>query len=128
MSTVTTNRQIDLAALGFPASQRWDGTTGEVSAEVDVSTLRAAVDAAPADPTPQREANDATLRQQAQANLAVLRTSIDTLKTITDKTNANIGPADTKAVAREARRVARQLVALTWLFLGELDSADIGTD
>ena len=72
--------------------------------------------------------NEKTLRQQAAANLDVLRASIDTLKTVTDKTNANIGPADTKTVARESRRLARQMVALTRLFLGELDSADTGTE
>lgn len=75
-----------------------------------------------------KQANGATLRQQARDSLTTLRTSIDTLKAITDKTNANIGPADTKAVARETRRVARQVLALTRLLIGALDSADTGTD
>lgn len=77
---------------------------------------------------PPEVAAEATLRQQAQASLTALRTSIDTLKAITDKTNANIGPADTKAVARETRRVARQVLAVSRLLLGALDSADTGTE
>lgn len=70
---------------------------------------------------------EATLRQQAHDAITALRTSIDTLKAITDKTNANIGPADTKAVARETRRVARQVLAVSRLLLGAVDSADTGT-
>lgn len=73
------------------------------------------------------EVNDATLRQQARDSLAALRTSIDTLATITAKANADITAADTKAVARETRRVARQLLAISRLVLGALDSADTGT-
>lgn len=79
-------------------------------------------------PDDPRLVNSDLLRQQAAGSIDALRTSIDTLKAITDKTNANIGPADTKAVARETRRVARQVLALSRLFVGALDSADTGTD
>lgn len=48
MSTITITRRIDLTALPFPASERWDGTTAEITAEVPEADLRTAIDAAPA--------------------------------------------------------------------------------
>lgn len=48
MSTVTTNRQVDISGLGFEASSRWDGATCTVvAAGVGQAALQAAVDAAP---------------------------------------------------------------------------------
>lgn len=126
MSTVTTSRKIDIMALPFEAVVRGSGGTWTVEADVTQSVLQAAVDAAPDDPAPVREANRAAMLVQVADSLTVLRTSIDTLQLITDKTNATIGPADTKAVARECRRVARQVVALSRLFVGSLDSTDTG--
>jgi hypothetical protein len=124
VSTVTTTRRIDLLQLGIPATIRQDGDTFTVEADADQATLQAAVDACPLDT---RDEVQLTLRQQALDSLTVLRTSIDTLQAITDKTNASIGPADTKQVARECRRVSRQVLALTRLILGELDSSDTGS-
>lgn len=119
----------ELATAGVvvtdPPSVTGDELTLAVT-EADRPAVEAVLAAHTGAPSPW-VANDATLRDQAKTNIAALRTSIDTLQAITDKTNANIGPADTKTVARETRRVARQLVVLTRLFLGELDSIDIGT-
>lgn len=95
--------------------------------DIDVSNVSLS-QSEPTEAERQASANRSILRDQAKTNLAVLRTSIDTLKTVTDKTNANITPGDTKTVARETRRVARQLIAVTRLFLGELDTADTGTE
>lgn len=89
--------------------------TAEENAEADVRELAET-----------RESNASTLRQEARESLAILLASIDTLQAVTDKANNQIGPADTKAVARESRRVARQLIAITRLVIGELDSIDIG--
>lgn len=54
MSEATANRQIDLEALSWPASQTWDGTEATIVAPdaPDDATLQAEVDAAPdyADP------------------------------------------------------------------------------
>lgn len=60
MSTVTTDRQIDLTGLAWPATQSWDGTEAIIAADVPEADLRAAVDAAPehvdADPAAGRAA------------------------------------------------------------------------
>ena len=70
--------------------------------------------------------NETALQVDAVTQLDVLLTSIATLKVVTDKANADIGPADTKTVAREARRVALQVVRLTRLLLNVTDSVDAG--
>lgn len=72
-------------------------------------------------------ANSDTLRTQVRDSIATLRTSIDSLQAITDKANNQINAADTKDVAREARRIARQVIALSRLLVGALESSDTGT-
>src|SRR5687767_12073491 len=52
--------------------------------------------------------NEQTLDSGARGSISTLLTSVNTLKTIIAKTNAEIGPADTKDVARETLRVLRQ--------------------
>lgn len=86
----------------------------------------AAADAAIA--TQAAQDNEATLRVDAAAQLDVLLASIATLQVVTDKSNNAIGGADTKTVARECRRVARQLVRITRLLVGALDTADAGPE
>lgn len=73
-------------------------------------------------------ANRQTLNDQLEADLAVLLSSIETLKAIYSKTNAEIGPKDTKDVARETRRVARSLVRVVRLLTGLVGSIDSGTE
>lgn len=72
--------------------------------------------------------NEAVLREQAKASVDALLASIESLKTIYNKANSEIGPRDTKDVARETRRVARQLVTITRIVVRALDSTDTGTD
>ena len=127
----------EVAALGWlpvtdtPRPDDTADTTHDYSMQV-VDGLPAVV-WTPRPKTPEELADEAaaakeqTLRQQAHDSLTALRTSIDTLKAITDKANADIGPRDTKDVARETRRVARQVLALTRLLLGALESSDTGT-
>lgn len=67
-----------------------------------------------------------TLRSQVAAQITVLLASIDALKVISDKANADIGPRDTKDVARECRTVARTTVRMARLLGGVLDSTDSG--
>lgn len=74
-----------------------------------------------------RAENGATLRAQVGDSLTALRASTDSLQAVVGKTNAQIGPGDTKDVARECRRVARQVLALSRLFLEALESADTGS-
>ena len=74
-----------------------------------------------------RRDNATVLNTQVGADISVLLTSIEALKVIYNKTNANIGPADTKDVAREARRIARQVIALSRLVSKSLASTDTGT-
>lgn len=47
MSTVRITAEIDLAALPFPASCSWDGTSGTVTADVPEAELAEAVKVAP---------------------------------------------------------------------------------
>ena len=72
--------------------------------------------------------NEASLTADSIANLDVLLASITSLKTVTDKANAEIGPGDTKTVARESRRAARQVVRITRLLLDASDTTDAGTE
>lgn len=72
--------------------------------------------------------NEATLREQARVSIDTLLASIEALKTIYSKANSEIGPNDTKNVARETRRVARQLVTITRIVVRALDSTSTGSD
>jgi hypothetical protein len=72
--------------------------------------------------------NEETLRTGAEGAISTLLTSITALKAITDKTNANIGPADTKDLARELRQVTRQLLRLTRIVTETFDTADVGAE
>lgn len=74
-----------------------------------------------------RRDNSGTLTTQVGADISVLLASIEALKVIYNKTNATIGPADTKDVAREARRIARQVIALSRLVSKQVDTIDTGT-
>lgn len=72
--------------------------------------------------------NKTTLRENALAAIPALTTSIETLKAIADKTNANIGPADTKTLAKEIRQLARQQLRLTRLMMEAFETADVGAE
>lgn len=74
-----------------------------------------------------REANAATLRAEIATQVAVLLETITALNAVATKTNATIGPADTKTVARESRIAARALVRMARLLGNVLDSTDSGT-
>jgi len=73
-----------------------------------------------------RAANATTLKAEIAAQVDVLMDTITTLNAVATKTNANIGPADTKTVARDARAVARALIRVCRLAAGVLDSTDSG--
>jgi len=73
-----------------------------------------------------REHTATGLRGKAEEGIATLLASIDTLQSITALPNNQITPSHTKDVARETRRVARTLVAVTRLVAEALDSDDIG--
>lgn len=70
------------------------------------------------------QANEATLREQAAADLTALSASIDQLNLVVDKNNNAIGGGDTKAVAREARAIARATKRLTRLMIRQLDGTE----
>lgn len=72
------------------------------------------------------ETNGETLNTEATTAIASLEASIYALQGIKDKANADIAPIDTKNTAREARKVAQQVVRLSRLFLNQLDTADVG--
>lgn len=67
--------------------------------------------------------NETSLNNDAKTAIVTLQQSISTLKSITDKVNADIGPADTKQLARELTTVARQLLRLTRIRFKAFDSA-----
>jgi hypothetical protein len=67
-----------------------------------------------------------SLKEQARASIEQLLASIDSLQAITALPNNQITPNHTKDVARETRRVARTLVAITRIVADALDSDDIG--
>lgn len=71
-------------------------------------------------------ANGDVLRTQVGAQVATMLASITAVQAVVDKANADIGPADIKALARELRKVLRQLLRLTRLVAGILDSTDSG--
>lgn len=87
MSKVHTTRRIDLTALSFPASQRWDGSDAVIEADVPESDLQTAVDGAPGhvDVDPDAEldgalaaidtstVSDAATRDALDATIAALR-------------------------------------------------------
>lgn len=113
MSTYTTPRAIDLGALPFPASARQDVAAGTwtVEADVDAATLKAAVDAAPDDPTPARKANEQQIRDKAAQALTANATYL-ALGTPTNAQNL----AQIRALTRECNGLIR-------LVLGLLDDA-----
>ena len=103
----------------------WDATGAQTATRAFTAAENAEADAYLA--ALSRDGNRDTLTTQVGADLAVLRTSIDTLQTIVDKANNQVTAADTKQVARECRRLARQMVALTRLATGDVSSTDTGT-
>lgn len=74
-----------------------------------------------------QQANAQSLSTDAASAITTLLTAINDLQVIIDKTNATIGPADTKNVARSLKSVARQLIRLTRLTTNKLDTTDVGT-
>lgn len=69
--------------------------------------------------------NETTLTVDAKTTIVTLQQSTIALQAIIDKTNANIGPADTKDLAREVKTIARQVLRLTRLQVNALDSATV---
>lgn len=75
-----------------------------------------------------RISNEASLRVDALSQLSVMMTSIGSLQTVFDKPNAELTVADTKTIARELRRVTRQVMRLTRLSLDAFDSSNVGSE
>ena len=67
--------------------------------------------------------NETTLNTDAKTTIVTLQQSVIALQLIVDKTNANIGPADTKDLARELKTIARQVLRLTRLQVNAFDSS-----
>lgn len=109
MSTTTTNRHIDIGALPFPASARWDDINLTVTADVPKATLEAAVASAPLDT---RDTNEATIRQQAVAALAANKAFVAQATPTAPQLAAQV-----KALSRQQNQVIR-------LLLGRLDATD----
>lgn len=109
MSRIITNRQVDLTALPFEATMRWDGTTAEIEAARPSSELQAAVDAASLN---LRDENAKTLRQRADAALAANATYL----AIASPTNAQI--------TAQVRRLTQENNAIIRLLVGKLDTTD----
>jgi len=71
--------------------------------------------------------NTASLRTDARAQIEIMLASLASIQAVVDKANNQITPADTKTVARELRRTVRQMIRLTRLVVGALDSANSGS-
>lgn len=119
-----------LGAVAYDDTARvvteYDGEGVVISSRPYTAEENAAADAAAG--LSAASVNESTLRADAAAQIDVLLASIATLQVVTDKSNNAIGGADTKTVARECRRVARQLVRITRLLVGALDTADAGPE
>ena len=119
----------------------WDAQGVETAQRAFTAAENAEADAYLAGVT--RDGNRDTLTTQVGADLAVLRTSIDTLavggpvdtalSTVIAKPNNQVSGADTKDVARQCqelrqqnRRLAPQLIALRRLVMEDTSSADTG--
>lgn len=72
-------------------------------------------------------ANREALRAGMRADIDTLLTATVNLRAVIDKTNSTLGPADTKAVARESRSIARILIRVLRVVGDVLDSTDSGT-
>lgn len=70
--------------------------------------------------------NEQTLTTDANSAIASLEASIAALQGIKDKANTDITAIDTKNTAREARKVAQQVVRLSRLLLDKFDSTNVG--
>lgn len=66
------------------------------------------------------------LKTTVAESIPALIASVDAVNVISAKANADIGPKDTKDLAREVRKVARQVIAIARLVSDALDSEDIG--
>jgi hypothetical protein len=112
MSLYTSTRKIELTALAFPAVMRSVTGGWQVEADVDLATLTAAVNAAPDDQTPVRDANEADIKAKA---LQALTTNASFLA-ITNPTNAQ--------TVTQVQRLTRECSGLIRLILRALDSTD----
>lgn len=104
MSIYTTTRHIDVTALGFPCMMRANEAAGTWTIEADVNepALKAAVDAAPLDPTPTRDANRTALQEKAAQALSVNAAFL----AIASPTNVQT-LAQVKALTRECNGLIR---------------------
>lgn len=75
---------------------------------------------------PDELVNTETLTAQVRASINTILASRETLRVIIDKTNATIGPADTKNVARELRDTQKVLLAVLRLVGDAVDTANTG--
>lgn len=100
MTVLATTRRIDLTKLAFPASQRWDGTAGEVEADRPLAELQAAVAAAPDDNS---QANQSTINDRLDQALAAMQTIIDT----PDLAAGTLTAAQLSTAARQLQTAAK---------------------
>jgi hypothetical protein len=70
--------------------------------------------------------NRSILVTQIADQVTALLASIVSLKAVSDKLNADIGPGDTKTVARETRAVARAVVRIARVVGGALNDTSSG--
>jgi hypothetical protein len=70
--------------------------------------------------------NTGALTAQARAAVDSIIASREVLRLIKDKTNATIGPADTKDVARQLMATQKELLGVLRLTGGRVDSTDTG--
>ena len=97
------------------------GQTTIIVPDLEDAAIQAIVDAhVPID----EEANRSTLESNVIAALTSLQTSVDGLSVIIAKTNAEIGPADIKDIARAARANAQALKKVIRLVVRKLDGTE----
>ena len=111
MTLITTDREIDITALPWPAVQRWDGTTAEIEVPDDVpaADLTAAVQSAP--PAPDRAAelaNRIAISEAARDHITDLRAIASSSGTLT---NAQLSNA-MRVLARGQIRLIRLTVGM----------------
>lgn len=129
MSTVTTTRPVDLEQLadelGTGALSMSDGGTERTVTCHDVTitraTLQAAVDAHVAIDI---EGNRRTIQDRLASDLTALDATKTTLDAIIAKANAQIGPADTKDIARALRDVLQAEKRIIRMALGAFNATD----